>query len=279
MALHDELKSQHTLKRTFIILLSALCIVEAFFLWLILFPDTEFTHTTADNEYIFDTNEINLDEAAKAAERAERLENWQKFADELAERHADKKYAIAFLSLDDSDFSLEINADQEFIAASTYKLFAAYAMFETGNPPDCLDSMIIQSENECPLEYFEEYGWSRLTKDAHGIGAKNTKFDNELFTTAKDLVTILKQIYDGSLLSETDNSRLLSNMKEQIYREGIPAGIPEAEVANKVGFLDDLLHDAGIIYSPKGNFILVILTDGYLWEAIAETAQEIYINL
>jgi beta-lactamase class A len=93
------------------------------------------------------------------------------------------------------------------------------------------------------------------------------------------LALILKRIYDGSLLSEADNNRLLDNMKQQVFRDGIPAGIPEAEVADKVGFLDELLHDAGIVYSPKGDFILVILTDGYSWETIAEMAAEIYAQI
>jgi beta-lactamase class A len=78
------------------------------------------------------------------------------------------------------------------------------------------------------------------------------------------------------LLSETDNNRLLDDMKKQVFREGIPAGVPDAEVADKVGFLDGLLHDASIVYSPKGDFILVILTDGQTWESIAKMAAEIY---
>jgi beta-lactamase class A len=200
-------------------------------------------------------------------------------AAELAERFAGQDLAISFVSLDDSELKLQVNADQEFIAASTYKILAAYAMFHAGNAPDCLDDMIIYSDNDCPLNYLARYGWSRLTEDARDIGATRTWFDSSTHTTANDLATVLEQIYDGSLLSEVDNDRLLDDMKQQVFRDGIPAGIPEAEVADKVGFLDGLLHDAGIVYSPKGDFVLVIMTDGYSWGAIADVAAEIYAQI
>jgi beta-lactamase class A len=66
-------------------------------------------------------------------------------------------------------------------------------------------------------------------------------------------------------------------MKRQNYRRGIPAGIgANGTVADKVGFLDGLLHDAGLVYSQKGDFILVILTEGSSWSDIAALTQSIY---
>lgn len=47
-------------------------------------------------------------------------------------------------------------------------------------------------------------------------------------------------------------------------------------MADKVGFLDGLLHDAAIVYSDKGDYSMVILTDGSSWDAIAEAASTIY---
>jgi hypothetical protein len=64
-------------------------------------------------------------------------------------------------------------------------------------------------------------------------------------------------------------------MKGNVYRQGIPSGIPNARVADKVGFLDALLHDASIVYSPKGTYVLIILTNNASWGNIAELAKEI----
>ena len=52
-------------------------------------------------------------------------------------------------------------------------------------------------------------------------------------------------------------------MKRQQYRSGIPAGIGgNGTVADKVGFRDSYLHDAGIVYSGKGDYAFVIMTSG-----------------
>lgn len=63
-------------------------------------------------------------------------------------------------------------------------------------------------------------------------------------------------------------------MKRNIYRQGIPAGA-NGQVANKVGFLDGLLHDAAIVYSPSGTYALSIMTDGSNWGTIAELTRQI----
>jgi beta-lactamase class A len=279
MKLLQELEKFRSIDRIIGVLLAAFLVVEGFFCWLMVFPSVQPQVEHADSvvsDEIFDTRQIDVSQLTEMAEAKRRQERWQAFGDELAERFAGQDFAISFIDPNNPDLKLQVNADQEFIAASTYKILAAYAMLNAGNPPDCLDDMIIYSDNDCPLNYLARYGWSRLTQDARDIGAVQTWFDDSTHTTANDLALILWQIYDGSLLSVADNNRLLDDMKTQIFRNGIPAGIPEAEVADKVGFLDGLLHDAGIIYSPKGDYILVVLTDGYSWSAIADIAAEIY---
>jgi beta-lactamase class A len=47
------------------------------------------------------------------------------------------------------------------------------------------------------------------------------------------------------------------------------------QVANKVGFLDGLLHDAAIVYTSSGTYILVVLSDGSSWQNIAELTRQI----
>jgi beta-lactamase class A len=63
-------------------------------------------------------------------------------------------------------------------------------------------------------------------------------------------------------------------MKGNVYRKGIPAGV-NGTVADKVGFLDALLHDAAIVYGPHGTYVLAIMTDGSSWATIADLAGQI----
>lgn len=199
---------------------------------------------------------------------------YQVFTEELAAKLKDKQYAIAFHHFSDSRKDFSINGDKVMGAASTYKLFTAFSMFMSNEAPACLKDMIVYSDNDCP----ENWGrWSLVARNANSIGATSTNIATmPTETTANDLALFLTKLYEGSLLPENETKELLAYMKIQVYREGIPTGIPDAEVADKVGFLDGVLNDAGIVYSEKGDFVLVILTDGYSWQSIAETASSIY---
>jgi beta-lactamase class A len=113
-----------------------------------------------------------------------------------------------------------------------------------------------------------------LNDTATRLGAsQQTAFSsNDMRTSADDLAMLLAKIYRGEVFNEANRARLLDDMKTQVYRQGIPAGIPDATVADKVGFLDGMLHDAAIVYGEKGDYILVIMTDGLSWAYIAELA-------
>ena len=65
-------------------------------------------------------------------------------------------------------------------------------------------------------------------------------------------------------------------MRGQVYRDGIPAGLPPGTpVANKTGWIDDLVHDMAIV-RPVGEqpFALVVLTRGAPDGTIAAVARE-----
>ena len=62
--------------------------------------------------------------------------------------------------------------------------------------------------------------------------------------------------------------------KANVYRKGIPAGT-NGTVANKVGFLNGLLHDAAIVYGSNSKYVLAIMTDGSSWNNIAELTKRI----
>ncbi len=87
---------------------------------------------------------------------------------------------------------------------------------------------------------------------------------------------MLSLLYTGQILAQqTSRDRWIETMKGNVYVSGIPTGIPGATVADKVGFMDGLLHDAAIIYSKKGDYVLIIMTNGSSWGNIAALAKEI----
>ena len=67
---------------------------------------------------------------------------------------------------------------------------------------------------------------------------------------------------------------MIAAMNANVYRKGIPAGA-NGTVADNVGFLNGLLHDAAIVYGPNGTYVLTIMTDGSSWATIADLTKQI----
>ncbi len=199
------------------------------------------------------------------------------------------QYGI-FMKTVDGQIVASFNPDKQFTSASIYKLYVAYIVYNkiekgelslsdstsTGaNVGDCMEVMIVRSDNECAVALGSKIGWNTNDGMLKAIGIKNTTLAslNQL-TTASDVATWLFSLQDGSLIKEDNSKSLLSMMSRQIYRKGIPAG-SDGSVANKVGFLWDLNHDAAIVYHPKGSYVLAVLSSGSSFGNIADLARQI----
>lgn len=180
---------------------------------------------------------------------------------------------------------------RQFITASTYKLFIAYSTLKRiesdewkwsdhvvsgQNVTTCFNKMISNSDNPCAEALYKRIGYQTAINEVRALGLHNTVLDNDgQKTTAGDLAIFLGALQTGTIdISAASRNRLLDAMKQNVFRNGIPAGI-DALVANKVGFLNGLLHDAAIVYSPKGTYVLVVMSDGSSWGAIAELTKKI----
>ncbi|HEY0965741.1 MAG TPA: serine hydrolase [Candidatus Saccharimonadales bacterium] len=200
------------------------------------------------------------------------------------------EFGVSFMELGGSK-SAQYNSTKSFITASTYKLFVAYdtlrkvekgdwswsdSVVDGRNLSTCFDDMIVKSDNNCAEALYKKIGYKKVIEDVRKLGLGNTVLAKDgQRTTAGDLSLFLSKLYSGSLgLKTSSKDRLLSAMKRNVYRSGIPAGA-SGTVADKVGFLNGLLHDASIVYSPKGNYILVIMSDGSSWANLAEITRKI----
>lgn len=201
-------------------------------------------------------------------------------------------YGVSFVELSGARRHANYNGDTQFVAASTYKLFVAYSSLlrvERGewrwtdqisggrDLTRCLDDMIVKSDNACAEVLLKKIGFSNITNEAKAIGATKTSFlgSDGIKSTAQDQAVFLSALQSGQLLTQQSSRDILINaMKRNIFRKGIPAGASGA-VANKVGFLDGLLHDSGIVYSPSGTYVLVIMSNGSSWANIADLTRQI----
>lgn len=205
----------------------------------------------------------------------------------LADLASSRGFGISVMEL--GGRSANTNGNKRFVAASTYKLFVAYALFkeiEAGrmswadsiyggkNTDSCFYAMIHNSDNPCAKAFGDKIGWQNIENQMHALGLTSTELSPSLYTTANDLALFLYRLENGSLVSGADRAKLIDVMKGQIYRAGIPAGTKLA-VADKVGFIDSYIHDAGIVYGARGTYVLVIMTSGSSWGQIADAAAQI----
>ena len=198
-------------------------------------------------------------------------------------------YGISVRLLDGTIISSR--GDTIYHPASTYKLYVAYSLLKrieshemdwnatsTGGKSvsQCFDLMIVNSDNTCAEWFGNTIGWNTITSEVRALGLNATDVGLGTKTsTANDETKFLVQLQNCSFLQQAECDRLIGDMKRQVYRSGIPAGV-SATVADKVGFLDGLLHDSAIIYGPNKTYALTILTNGSTWGSIADAAKQIH---
>ncbi len=185
-------------------------------------------------------------------------------------------YGIVVINLKNGETS-SINPDQQFTSASFYKLFVAQGILDrvdkgqlnltqktsTGQSvDDCLRVMINISDNNCGQALGEIVGWQTHDAALHELGFTNTSLSgNDLHTTAEDAATFFKKLYAGQLLSQAGTGKLLGYLKEQKVNNRLPLGLPGGTTfAHKTGDLDGLMHDGGIVYGPKTDYVIVAMS-------------------
>jgi beta-lactamase class A len=77
-----------------------------------------------------------------------------------------------------------------------------------------------------------------------------------------DIMSFYEKLYDKKLVSEDASNQMLELLKQQAINDRIPKYLPDGTVvAHKTGELDGVKHDAGIVFSKKGDYIIVLMSD------------------
>lgn len=81
-------------------------------------------------------------------------------------------------------------------------------------------------------------------------------------TTAYDTALFFEKLYKGELGSAENTQKMLELLKKQTLNGKLPKYLPTSvTVAHKTGEIDFLTHDAGIVFSPSGDYIIVVLSE------------------
>ncbi|MCA9347249.1 serine hydrolase [Candidatus Saccharibacteria bacterium] len=201
---------------------------------------------------------------------------------------AGKEISIKYIDLSDRGWIAASREHTRSRMASTYKMFVLYSVLKRidegsmhftdevlgTNVDACLQTIIIDSNNECAIALSDRIGWIKIQDEGKALGATELDWREELYGTVSDAAVIPLKLAKGEILSESSRNYMLDLMKRQRFRDGIPAGT-ESVVADKVGFIDGWLNDAAIVYSPAKPYILAIYTYDESWANIAEITRQI----
>jgi beta-lactamase class A len=193
--------------------------------------------------------------------------------------------------------SWSYNGDQQFVAASTYKLPLLMAeadlvaagryhntdsicfsdsMWEDGWFDDYADGTCYsrlelagrigqQSDNTAAHMLVASLGGAAaLNGYAAQHGALESYFYDPNTTTANDLARLWADEAAGRAGGPAAQQWLYPLLTHTAYEDGIPAGVQAtATVVHKVGMLDAETNDAALVLNgPRGAYLLAVLTDG-----------------
>jgi beta-lactamase class A len=223
------------------------------------------------------------------------------------------RYGVAIRNLDDGR-TVRVNASERLEAASMYKLLVMYRTFQQIESGDLQMSDILTVQEEDTLES-SEYdlmpgevvtveealelmisvssnsaayalartvgGWSVIDSAAEEIGMLATHWDDGYWSTPDDMLRFFEALADRELVSRDASDRMVELLLEQEVRDRIPALLPDyVLVAHKTGELDNVRNDGGIVSSPGGRYVIVVMSydvdPSEATEAIAEMSRLVY---
>lgn len=138
---------------------------------------------------------------------------------------------------------------------------------------ELLELMIVHSDNTATELLVRQLGIDYLKETFAKLGLKDTiitadgfkltsrRVQDDNMTSARDMAYLLEKIYKKELVSAKASEEMLLIMKHQKMRDRLPRYLPSGwEIAHKTGLLRHACHDVGIVFSPKGDYMICVLT-------------------
>ncbi len=172
----------------------------------------------------------------------------------------------------------KINLEDKILLKNRFKVLGSGKLKESpeGTPVkirDLIEMMIDESDNTATNMLIDLLGEDYLNTAFKRMRLNNTNISRRMmdfksrrngienFINASDLSLLLEKIYQGKLLNKNVSQECLNILKKQKMRDRIPARLPPLIlIAHKTGLERNICHDAGIVFTDKGDFLICALT-------------------
>lgn len=208
------------------------------------------------------------------------------------------KYSIVIKNLKTGEF-YHLNENEKYSSASLYKLWTMGTAFQqiedgklsmdktlsadiatlnttfnlgedaeqtegtiTTTVREAIEQMITISHNYSAILLTYTMKNSTVQRFLKDNGFDNSKTGTPPTTNASDIAEYYEKLYKGELVSKEASDEMLKILKRQKLNDRIPKYLPEGTVvAHKTGELGPVKHNAGIVISEKGDYIIVMMSE------------------
>jgi beta-lactamase class A/flagellar hook assembly protein FlgD len=213
-------------------------------------------------------------------------------------------YTVKVRELDNGRRKVDIGGRNDREPASSIKIFIAYAVYKRIDQgtltygskvssgltvQQCLRAMIEPSDNYCATELRNKVGMTYLNKLIDDGGYTDTHFwytgGKTKLTSATDLADLITRVAAGTILSKDSTARFLKLLKTQVWREGIPPGLPDDVVqASKPGSLwtsgGMVETDVAFVWGGKTRYAIAVMGyNGATIPSITKISRLVYTHL
>ncbi len=108
---------------------------------------------------------------------------------------------------------------------------------------------------------FINMGLARTNITPEGMSLTSGRVPRENLTTAREMASLMDRIYSGTLVDKESSEFMLEVLKHNKSKSRLRKGLPIGwEIGHKTGLLRRACHDVGIVFSPRGDYVIAVLT-------------------
>ena len=130
---------------------------------------------------------------------------------------------------------------------------------------DALRQMITISHNYAALLLTEKIKLSSVATflKTNGLTQSTVGTNGDAPTsTPSDIALFYEKLYKGELANQQYTEEMIDLLKSQQLDDGLPKYLPDkSKVAHKTGDIGWFKHDGGIVFTDKGDYIIVVMSE------------------
>ncbi|TRZ89822.1 serine hydrolase, partial [bacterium] len=136
-----------------------------------------------------------------------------------------------------------------------------------------VELMVTHSDNTAANMLIDLLGFDYLNQTFREMGLERTNLSRKMmdfrsrdrgienYTSAREMADILERIYCKGCVDSSVSEKSLEFLKSQKVNDRIPRLLPRNTiVAHKTGLERQVCHDAGIVFTDNGNFLISVFT-------------------